>query len=494
MARGIFAQFTKIAEITLRYRYVCESCDRITDWCLARFYHKSNRTQNLGFINSEIELIESPERVAKDQAAVNKRLKSAITAFNTAITTRTTEVIFPGDPFLSDAYNDIFAHGDECPFCGERQTWYPAVSDTPSTLKTSRNYAIISAGLGIVAAFLAKDAFPYYWTIPIGTMLLGGGIGWLLADEAIKKKQKFFDSHPKHNNPEIEWNYVPENEESTAAESLDKDALTDIPAVAESLAVEYLTETPAIPLTDTLTPALSTEVRIPTTPQSIIAETITREPEPTPLTTNLEPAIITVKTNKTDIYKQLKGKEHINILTIHQVTDGNITFEDFNGITLQERLKSPLSAHDFEDYFTQICDALEFLHSQKKPISYNNLTADNIVIGDDNLLKLFNFNKADNGTPISQDIEAVAKLMLSVNEKYVKRYTSITKPCFNGKFTSFDEINMAISKNVRNRLGIRYSLLAAGLMMLFMFRRVGSRLVPMFEQLFHEVWKMIFGT
>jgi hypothetical protein len=420
--------------------------------------HSSLRTQRIGRGNVTNKLIETPDKAAKDQIAVNKRLNTAIEKFNTAITTRTTEVIFPGDPFLSDAYNDIFAHGNECPFCGERQTWYPAVSESPSILKSIRNKAILFTLLGILTSYLTKIIY-----LPIIAAVLGAAIGFLTAKTQIADKQKFFDSHPKHNNPEIEWNYVPEDEESTDSELLSEDAIT----------VDQTTEIPTS-----------------NAPQSIIAEIISNDP----LTTNPEPAIITVKTNKTDIYKQLKGKEHINILTIHQVADGNITFEDFNGITLQERLKSPLSVHDFEDYFTQICDALEFLHSQKKPISYNNLTADNIVIGDDNLLKLFNFNKADNTTPISQDIEAVARLMLSVNEKYVKRYTSITKPCFNGKFTNFDEINMAISKNVRNRLGIRYSLLAAGLMMLFMFRRVGSRLVPMFEQLFHEVWKLIFGS
>jgi hypothetical protein len=508
MARGVFAQFSKTAETALRYRYVCEACGETSDWFTARMSHTFLRTQRIGRFNVANKLIESTKQIEADQTAVNNELSQAIKKFNAAITQRTTEVIFPGDPFLSDAYNDIFAHGNECPFCGERQTWYPAVSETPSILKSIRNKAIIFALVSLIPTYLTT----FYFT-PLISAVLGTAIGFLTAKSQIRDKQKFFDSHPKHNNPEIEWNYVPEDEESTdseqlsedaeihplvdaetqspaltdtatAAKSLAEDALADTPAVAESLAEDALT-TPAVPLTETQSHALSAK-----SPQSIIAEIISNDP----LTTNPEPAIITVKTNKTDIYKQLKGKEHINILTIHQVTDGNITFEDFNGITLQERLKSPLSVHDFEDYFTQICDALEFLHSQKKPISYNNLTADNIVIGDDNLLKLFNFNKADNVTPISQDIEAVARLMLIVNEKYVKRYTSITKPCFSGKFTNFDEINMAISKNVRNRLGIRYSLLAAGLMMLFMFRRVGSRLVPMFEQLFHEVWKMVFGT
>jgi hypothetical protein len=462
--------------------------------------HSSLRISRIGRRNVVKALIESSEQVAKAQAAVNKRLNTAIAAFNTTIETRTNEVIFPGDPFLSDAYNDIFAHGNECPFCGERQTWYPAVSETESLPKRTRNYAIIFAAISLIPTYLSKIIL-----IPIIAAALGAAIGYLTAKSKIREKQKFFDSHPKHNNPEIEWNYVPEDEDTTDSELLSQDALTDTPAVAltdtatvaQQLSedaeihplVDAETQSPALP-TDSETHAPLSEIPTPTVPQSIIAEIITNDP----LTSNSEPAIITVKTNKTDIYKQLKGKEHINILTIHNVSQSDITFDDFNGITLQERLKSPLSVHDFEDYFTQICDALEFLHSQKKPISYNNLTADNIVIGDDNLLKLFNFNKADNVTPISQDIEAVARLMLTVNEKYVKRYTSITKPCFSGKFTNFDEINMAISKNVRNRLGIRYSLLAAGLMMLFMFRRVGSRLVPMFEQLFHEVWKMIFGS
>jgi serine/threonine protein kinase len=312
------------------------------------------------------------------------------------------------------------------------------VSDIKSTVKSIRNNAIIFAGLGVIVAMLAQDNFAYFWAIPIGAMPLGGGIGWLLANEEIRQKKKFADKHTTHNNPEIEWNYVP-----TADDEIVKDTLVKV-----------------IP-------------EIPVAEQQI--------------------SINTASANF-DIYKQLLGKEHLNILFVKEVNADNLIFEDFNGITLAERLKSKLSVHDFEDYFQQICDALEFLHSQKKPISYNNLTADNIVIGEDNLLKLFNFNKADNTTPITSDIEAVASLMLTINEKYIKRYKSITKPCFNGTFKNFDEINSAISKNVRNRLGIRYSLLATGIVMLFMFRRVGSRLIPMFEQLFSAIWTLIFGT
>jgi serine/threonine protein kinase len=440
MARGVFAQYSKEAQTTLRYRFVCESCEKLSEWYTARMSHKSNRLQKISQISAGSKVLETPEIIAKEQENVNRKLNLAIEKFNTAIIQRTQEVIFPGDPFLAKAYNDIFQHGEACPHCGERQTWYPAVSETKSITKSIRNNATIFAAAGIVIALVVKDNFSYFWSIPLATALLGAGVGLFVADEEMRKKQKFVDNHPTHNNPEIEWNYVQEVDVN-ADEEIDANIspVEEIPIVEKQISVK-------------------------------------------------------TSISNLSIYKQLLSKNNINILSVKEVNDENIVFEDFNGITLAERLKSKLSIHDFEDYLQQICDALEFLHSQKKPISYNNLTADNIVIGEDNLLKLFNFNKADNITPISLDIEAVAKLILTVDEKYIKRYTSITKPCFNGAFKTFDEINTAISKNVRNRLGIRYSLLATGILMLFMFRRVGSRLVPMFEQLFNEIWKMIFGT
>jgi hypothetical protein len=443
MARGIFAQFSKEAETTLRYRYVCESCTEITEWYIAHMHHQSLRTQRIGRFDAGSKLLEFSKHIKEEQFAVKKRLNTAIERFNTAIVKRTTEVIFPGDPFLTDAYNSIFRHGEACPYCGERQTWYPAVAEVTTVFKRVRNNAISFTIIGTIVTLIVKNNFSYFWTIPIGAMLLGSGIGWLLANKTIRKKQKFIESHSTHNNPEIEWNYIPEV-------NGDPDEDKNPAAVPTEIAEE-----------------------IPMVEQQILVK---------PFISNLS------------IYKQLLSKDNMNILSVKEVNDNNIVFEDFNGITLAERLKSKLSIHDFEDYFQQICDALEFLHSQKTPISYNNLTADNIVIGEDNLLKLFNFNKADNTTPIASDIESVARLMLTVNEKYINRYTSITKPCFNGTFKTFDEINTAIGKNVRNRLGIRYSLLATGILMLFMFRRVGSRLVPIFEQLFSEIWKMIFGS
>jgi hypothetical protein len=442
MARGIFAQFTKTAETTLRYRYVCENCGKTTDWFIAHLSHKLNRIKNIGGANAGSALLETPELVQKGQSTVNKQLNAAILAINTAITERTDEVVFPNEPFLTDAYNDIFQCGEACPNCGEQQTWYPAVSETVTIIKSIRDNVIIFAIIGLVVALIAKGTFSHFFLIPIAFVTFGVCRGWVLVNLAVRKKQKFVYNHPIHNNPEIEWNYVLHSEDK------------------------------------------HNEISTSDSPPEVIEET----------TKNLESIISIKTTHETNaIYRQLLGKEHLNILSVKGVTADELVLEDFNGITLEERLKSRLSIHDFEDYFQQICDALDFLHSQQKPISYNNLTANNIVIGKDNLLKLFNFNKADNITPISADIEAIAKLMLTVDEKYISRYKSITKPCFNGTFKSFDDISTAIVKNVRNRLGIRYSFLATGLFVVFMGMRFGSKIFPVISELVIKIFHLMFG-
>ena len=143
-------------------------------------------------------------------------------------------------------------------------------------------------------------------------------------------------------------------------------------------------------------------------------------------------------------YWRMRGLEHENILTIRDVIDDlsseaySITEDYFNGTSLSDLIEKGISEADFQDYILQLCDALEFLHRQKPVITHNSISANNILIGKNNLLKLTDFQKVTFNSPLN-DIVMVGELMACVNAKYIKRYTKIIENCSH-KYQSIEDL------------------------------------------------------
>lgn len=82
------------------------------------------------------------------------------------------------------------------------------------------------------------------------------------------------------------------------------------------------------------------------------------------------------------------------------IEDGKTIFvimDYVEGESLDKTLKSlghPMSEVDVVDWGIQLCDVLQYLHSQEKPIIYRDMKPANIILRDDNTVKLIDFGIA----------------------------------------------------------------------------------------------------
>jgi len=128
------------------------------------------------------------------------------------------------------------------------------------------------------------------------------------------------------------------------------------------------------------------------------------------------------------VYQKLLENQHQNIVRIKRIQEHtlgvySIDIEDFQGVPLSAKLSVGISEKQFQDIIIEICDALEFLHTQEPPIVYNIPLADNILIDDSNLIKLTNFEHAILNGDVTADVKNLHAFMESVDAKYMKRYT-----------------------------------------------------------------------
>jgi len=183
---------------------------------------------------------------------------------------------------------------------------------------------------------------------------------------------------------------------------------------------------------------------------------------------------ITTKGNY-KLFKQLKKCDYLNInkiIEVEKIPDGKIVIiEDYmeDAQTLRYHIENNMSINNFEDVLLQICDALIYLLSLKTPITYNNINIDNIIICDDNVVKIINFEKADFNANSKKDIKMFGELINNSGDKYAKKYRKIIKDC-KDVYQTPSEIQKAINAS-RRILGVKYSLLVLiGIIMMVLLR------------------------
>jgi len=133
-------------------------------------------------------------------------------------------------------------------------------------------------------------------------------------------------------------------------------------------------------------------------------------------------------------YEHICKIEHENILyiqSVHIVREDAIAIQEevFEGVTFAEMLKKGISESDFTDYILQLCDALEYLHSNG--LTHNAIYPQNILIGKDNLLKLTHFEEIAESDCFRNDIAMLGALINSIDEKFIKRYKKFIEKCEN---------------------------------------------------------------
>ncbi len=100
----------------------------------------------------------------------------------------------------------------------------------------------------------------------------------------------------------------------------------------------------------------------------------------------------------TEVYSYLKGHRCRNIPYVRDFWQENaslIVIEEYiSGETLADRLQRPLSEADALHILFGLLDALEFLHHAEPPIIHRDIKPQNIMLTDDDIVKLVDYDAA----------------------------------------------------------------------------------------------------
>lgn len=105
-----------------------------------------------------------------------------------------------------------------------------------------------------------------------------------------------------------------------------------------------------------------------------------------------------LRTYNMDVYKTLLKINHRNTPKVYEVIELDKTLyiiEEFiNGNTLEEILKveGPIDEEKVIFYILELCDILSVLHNRNLPIVHRDIKASNIIISNDNVVKLIDFD------------------------------------------------------------------------------------------------------
>lgn len=97
------------------------------------------------------------------------------------------------------------------------------------------------------------------------------------------------------------------------------------------------------------------------------------------------------------VYEYLKTNTHINIPKIIDFNESDsvlTVYEEYiNGVTLEEYMANH-SKSEILKVVDSVCDALTFIHSAKTPIIHRDIKMSNIMISNDGVVKLIDYNAA----------------------------------------------------------------------------------------------------
>ena len=180
----------KGAKHELKYRYVCEKCDKMTDWFPATIEEVTEAYADVEILSNIVD---------------KNRFKKQLQKFK--------EKVEGGE------YDYHFQGGAACPFCGKRQSWLPAVVTVMSPAARIAFYMCGWLFIGLIfvigVPILQREMDILEW-LPyeswIVFLFVPPIVGLLLAVRRNRINARKDSEHQagvtKRNKPEIDWNGI----------------------------------------------------------------------------------------------------------------------------------------------------------------------------------------------------------------------------------------------------------------------------------------------
>ncbi|RCH78034.1 hypothetical protein CU098_005254, partial [Rhizopus stolonifer] len=130
-----------------------------------------------------------------------------------------------------------------------------------------------------------------------------------------------------------------------------------------------------------------------------------------------------------DIWRSLDHKHIVNLEKVLETDSAFYIVCDFceNG-SLLDRLQRPISSEEVGVFFGQLCDALQYLHQEMR-ICHKDLKLENVLLDENNNIKLCDFGLAMHEQPITQSNGMLAGGSLPyVAPEQIKSSTAIGCP------------------------------------------------------------------
>ena len=192
MAREVSFEYAHVAKRSFRYKYRCDYCDLPTDWIHSEISQKAMAVKGTGRLREVEGIMNAPKMFMKMEAQAEVALENSIERVERAIEDYSDVMLIKGEPLLVDEFNRMFLEGSTCPYCGERQLWYPAYSSIPTLMVTARNGAVGFGLIGILAALVSgaligEVRVPFFALTVAVFALLGCLVGYYIARAKLKE-------------------------------------------------------------------------------------------------------------------------------------------------------------------------------------------------------------------------------------------------------------------------------------------------------------------
>jgi len=202
------------AKRDVKYRYICEKCDMITEWFTSVLY--ADEIYELKSKRLIAKLEYDPEIIKETKQEAIMNLRNLTGVFKRILKNINVDHRFAGKHTLAVVFNKIFCEGNACPHCGYRQSWYPMDTTHGSLFKYIKIYVLSFMVFGNVLGLLFVVAYTRVHSMPsmyiLGFQIVLLSLGWLFGfvrgNYLIAKRKSTRKLQAKRNEPEVVWGEI----------------------------------------------------------------------------------------------------------------------------------------------------------------------------------------------------------------------------------------------------------------------------------------------